>query len=139
MVDDVLRMRASIVADDAALTELRKVEKGLRDVGQRGGQGFRQANTEAMKFAQTVKTIGAETAGKLVPGLMAIGSAAGPIGLAAAALTAAGIAAFVKKMATALVEWNVQARGLGISVSQMRALQNVAEKSGDHGQRRSRV
>jgi hypothetical protein len=127
MVDDVLRMRATIVPDEA-LASIRKIQGGLVDLSQKGGTGFKAVNKEAETFAKTIKTIGVETATKLVPGLMAIGSTAGPIGLAAAALTAAGIA--VVAFSSALVRANLQARQMGISINALKAMQTFAEKAG---------
>ena len=125
--EDVLRMRATIISEPA-LVELRKIERGLRDVSSRGGTGFKAANSEAQRFAQTLKTIGRETAQTVVPGLMSIGSAAGPIGLIVAGVIAAAVG--LKKMATALVETSVTARGIGVTVSALKAMQNVVEQNG---------
>jgi murein DD-endopeptidase MepM/ murein hydrolase activator NlpD len=127
MADDVLRLRATLISDDA-LANLRKLERGMREVGARGAPGIKALNTEMQKFSATIKAIGVETESKLVPGMFRLVAMAGPIGRIVAAIAAAATAA--QKFSAYIVAMNAQARSIGVTVGQLKAMQNAAEKAG---------
>ena len=80
MVDDVLRMRATVVSDQA-LAELRKIGREIGIVGQRGAPGIKTINTEFARLGQTVRNVGRELT-QAIPALGGLGLGAAGVGLA---------------------------------------------------------
>jgi len=123
MVDDVLRMRATVVSEQA-LTELRKIGREIGIVGQRGAPGIKTINTEFARLGQTVKNVGRELS-QAIPALGGFGLGAAGVGLAIG-----GLARTMGETAKRVVELKYASKELGLSERDLRAYQAAAQKVG---------
>ncbi|OSJ31551.1 hypothetical protein BSZ19_21950 [Bradyrhizobium japonicum] len=123
MVDDVLRMRATVVSEQA-LAELRKIGREIGIVGQRGAPGIKTINTEFARLGTTVKTVGREIT-SAVPALGALGFGAAGVGLALGQLGRT-----LADASKRVVQLKYASKELGISERDLRAWQVTAQKAG---------
>ncbi|MEY9638727.1 hypothetical protein ABIF66_006981 [Bradyrhizobium japonicum] len=123
MVDDVLRMRATVVSEQA-LAELRKIGREIGIVGQRGAPGIKTVNTEFARLGTTVKTVGRELA-SAIPALGGLGLGAAGVGLALGQLHRT-----MGEAAKRVVELKYASKELGMGERDLRAWGNAAEKAG---------
>src|SRR6187551_2529795 len=111
MVDDILRMRATVVSDQA-LAELRKIGRELGVVGQRGAPGIKTINTEFVRLGQTIKLVGRELQ-QTIPLFGGIGSIGA--GLSLGVLTRQ-----LNETAKRVVELKYASKELGMSERELR-------------------
>ena len=121
MVDDILRMRATVVSDQA-LAELRKIGRELGVVGQRGAPGIKTINTEFVRLGQTIKLVGRELQ-QTIPLFGGIGSIGA--GLSLGVLTRQ-----LNETAKKVVELKYASKELGMSERELRGWGVAAEKVG---------
>ncbi|WP_029079307.1 hypothetical protein [Bradyrhizobium sp. th.b2] len=123
MVDDVLRMRATVVSEQA-LANIRAIGREIGLVGQRGAPGIKTINTEFARLGATVKTVGRELT-SAIPALGGVGLGAAGVGIAIGAMTRT-----MGDAAKRAVELKHASRELGMSERDLRAWQTTAEKAG---------
>ncbi|MBA4033198.1 MAG: hypothetical protein C0480_01140 [Bradyrhizobium sp.] len=115
-------MRATI-ASDQALAEIRKIERGLQGMSQRGVGSVKAMNTEFGKLGQTVRTLGNEV-GQTVSMLGRLGGVVG-VGLSISALGRT-----LADTAKRITELRYASRELGMSERDIRAWEVAAQKAG---------
>ncbi|MET3995999.1 hypothetical protein ABID65_007671 [Bradyrhizobium sp. S3.9.2] len=123
MVDDVLRMRATVVSDQA-LAELRKIGREIGIVGQRGAPGIKTINTEFSRLGTTIRGVGRELS-QAIPALGGFGLGAAGVGLAMGQLHRT-----MGEVAKRTVELKYASKELGMSERDLRAWSSAAEKAG---------
>jgi len=119
MVDDILRMRATVVSDQA-LAELRKIGRELGVVGQRGAPGIKTINTEFVRLGTTIKTVGRELQQTL--------PLFGGIGSLAAGLSLGVLNRSLNDTAKRVVELKYASKELGMSERELRGWSIAAQK-----------
>ncbi|MCA1452834.1 hypothetical protein I6F35_06315 [Bradyrhizobium sp. BRP22] len=123
MVDDVLRMRATIVSDQA-LAQIRTIGRELGLVPQKAAPGIRTLTTEFTRLSQSVQKVGNELKGAF-PALGGIG-----FGAASAGLALGGLMRSLTNISGRLVELRYASKELGMSERDIRAWSLAAEKAG---------
>lgn len=121
MADDVLRLRATVVSEEA-LANIRKIGEAVGIIPQRAGRGFQQMNTQAQTLGQTIKNIGKELS-QAIPMLGGFGLGAAGVGLAAGAVIRT-----LTEMSKRIVELKFASEELGMPTQEIRAFQQAADK-----------
>ena len=123
MVDDVLRLRATVVSEEA-LANLRLIGREIGMVGTRGVPQIRTLNAEFTRLSTTIRRFGGEVA-TAIPALGGLG-----LGAAGAGLAAAQLMRSLTDMSKRIVELKYASKELGMSERDVRAWSSAAEKAG---------
>lgn len=123
MVDDVLRMRATIVNEEA-LANIRAIGREIGLLPAKAKPGIKDLNTGFAQLGNTIKQVGSELK-VLAPGLTSFGLGAAGAGLAIKTLTSTLTAISGK-----IVELKYASKELGMSERDIRAWGITAQKAG---------
>lgn len=121
MVDDVLRMRATLVSEQA-LAQIRALGREIGIVPTRAAPGIKTLNTEFVRLGQTIKNVGRELQ-QTIPLFGGIGS----IG---AGLSLGVLSRQLNETAKRVVELKYASKELGMSERELRGWGVAAEKVG---------
>jgi hypothetical protein len=86
MPDEILRMRATVVSEEA-LANIRKIGSAVEKLPQQVGRPAQQANAQWLTLGQTIKNVGKELS-QAIPALGGFGLGAAGIGLGGAMISA---------------------------------------------------
>ncbi|UPT99210.1 hypothetical protein J4G48_0014660 [Bradyrhizobium barranii subsp. apii] len=123
MVDDVLRLRATVVSDQA-LAEIRKIGREIGLMPQRGQPAVKGLSATFDQLGKSVKAVGNEIV-TIVPQLSGLG-----LGAAGAGAAIAAIVSTMNSAAKRVVELKYASKELGMSERDIRAWGSAAEKAG---------
>ena len=123
MADEVLRLRATVVSEEA-LANIRKIGREIGIVQQQGGRGAKAATSGWSELGKTIKEVGSGFEGAL--------GAMGPWGIAAAGVTFAATKLFdaLGDISKQMVNLNYASKELGISTTALRSFADEAQKAG---------
>ena len=123
MADDVLRLRATIV-NEQALASAREIARALGAISKTAVPGIKQVNTEFSTLGNTVRRVGAELR-NAIPALGGMG-----LGAAGAGLAFGGLMRTLTDMSKRVVELKYASKELGMSERELRGWGAAAEKVG---------
>jgi uncharacterized protein (TIGR02594 family) len=123
MADDVLRLKATVVSEEA-LANIRAIGREIGLVPARAGKGVAEVNTQFGKLGETLKKVTGDVK-SLVPGLSSFGIGAGSAGAALAALVVNAT-----NVSRKLVDLKYASHELAMSERDLRAWSLAAEKVG---------
>jgi GH24 family phage-related lysozyme (muramidase) len=123
MVDDVLRMRTTLVSDET-LANLRAIGREIGLMPAKAKPHIQEVNTGFAKLTETMKKFGEQTL-RAVPALEEWGLGAAGAGIAAGVLMNT-----LTNMSKRMVELKYRSQELGMSERDIRAWASTAEKAG---------
>jgi hypothetical protein len=123
MADDILRLRATVVSDEA-LANIRAIGREIGIIPQRAGRGVAQMNSQFVQLGQTIRNVGREVS-QVVPGLSMFGLGAAGVGASVALLLRS-----FSQTAEKMVELKYSSKELGYTTQQLMGLEKAFEKVG---------
>jgi hypothetical protein len=123
MPDDVLRLRATVVSEEA-LANIRAIGREIGAVPVRAGKGVQQVDSSFSALGKTIKGVGSELK-SAVPSLGAFGLGAAGVGVAARTLTGT-----LGDISSKIVQMKYASKELGLSEQALRAFTSEAQKAG---------
>ena len=123
MADEVLRLRATVVSDEA-LKDIRRIGREIGLVQNMGGRGAAQAATQWQALGKQIKGVGQELLGA-VPALGGFG-----LGAAGAGVAAYKLVNTLGDIAKGILDVKNTAKDLGISTGALKAFSTEAQKVG---------
>jgi len=123
MPDDVLRLRATVVSEEA-LANIRAIGREIGAVPARAGKGVEQVNSSFSSLGKTIKGVGSELK-SAVPSLGAFGLGAAGVGVAARTLIGT-----LGDISSKIVQMKYASKELGLSEQALRAFTSEAQKAG---------
>ena len=140
MVDEVVRLKATVIADEALAT-LQRLETRLTGFQRNAGRGAQQAVPHWAALRGQITGVGTAlvqatpAAGALNVALLRVAASAGPIGMVATAVAIVGVAAYaatskLAQFAKGVVEIKHLGEELRMSTREVRAWQAAATQAG---------
>jgi hypothetical protein len=123
MADDVLRLRATVVSEEA-LANIRNIGREIGLIPRRAGQGVKEATSQFAVFGQTIRKVGSELT-TAIPALGAFG-----LGAAGAGIAAGMVIRTLNETANRIVELKEASKELGMSERDIRAWARANEEVG---------
>ena len=123
MPDDVLRMRATIVSEEA-LANIRAIGREIGMLPRNAGQGVKNVNQQFVTLSGTIRNLGKETL-SVVPALRGLGFGAAGLGVAAYSMIST-----LSNVSKKMVELKFSAEELGLSTQALRGFTTAAEQVG---------
>ena len=123
MVDEVLRLRATVVSDEA-LANIRRIGREIGLVQQQGGRAAKAAVGPWQELHKHVKETGEQFL-KAVPALEGWGLGAAGVGISARLLVGT-----LSEVSKSMVSIGYASKEMGISARELKAFQDAAEKVG---------
>jgi hypothetical protein len=123
MPDDVLRLRATVVSEEA-LANIRAIGREIGMVPTKAGKGVKEVNTQFGELGKTIKSVGGELK-SAIPSLGAFGLGAAGVGLAARTLIGT-----LGDLSSKIVQMKFVSKELGMSEQALRGFSEAAQKAG---------
>jgi hypothetical protein len=123
MPDDVLRLRATVVSEEA-LANIRAIGREIGMVPTKAGKGVQEVNSSFATLGKTIKGVGSELK-SAVPSLGAFGLGAAGVGIAARTLIST-----LGDISSKIVQMKYASKELGLSEQALRAFTSEAQKAG---------
>jgi hypothetical protein len=123
MADEVLRLRATVVSDEA-LADIRRIGREIGLVQHMGGKGAAQAATGWQQLGKSIKSVGTELLGA-VPALGGFG-----LGAAGAGVAAYKLVNTLGDISKGILDLKNTSKDLGLSTSALKSFSIEAQKAG---------
>lgn len=121
--DDVLRLRATVVSEEA-LANIRAIGREIGLVPSKAGKGVQQVNSSFAELGKTIKGVGSELKAA-VPSLGAFGLGAAGVGIAARTLIGS-----LGDISAKIVQMKYASKELGMTEQALRGFSEAAQKAG---------